>query len=247
MTEPTSSTPGADAASETVTDKLRGLRAKATSSRPAKRTRATKRTAARKSTGPAAPARGRSRYGDKLVGWAKLGVPMVARHPVRQAILLRRVDELGPIVDRLAQEDPRVAQVLERISGLFGRGGAWAELGGWAVTTGGALALTSGYGHPVLAMLCGGLVQQAIIDAATQVAWDEAQAQHRVDELGNPIVSSIRVQQLAERLAASMRPAPPADDQADVERIDQADAPADLAPTAEYPLRNGAGPVGVPT
>lgn len=210
MTEPT---PGADASSETPIDKLRTLRAKATSA--SKRTRATKRTVAKK-TAPAGPGRPRApRYGDKLVGWAKLGVPLVTGHPVRQAILFERAAALGPIIDRLAAEDPRVAQALERLSGLFGRGGAWAELGGWAVSTAGALALTTGYAHPILAMLCGGMVEQATMKAAFAVGEQEARAAGRVDSLGNVMIDPRRVEQIHAELVAGMRPAP-----ADVERDD---------------------------
>jgi hypothetical protein len=189
-----------------VKERLAALAASTRTTRRISRRTATKRAPKKTTSAPKSPAGvRRQKYGDRLVGWAKLGAGTLARDPVQRALLVGQAVELGPIIDSLAEEDPRVAAVLDKIVGWFGKGGAWAKLGGWGVATGGALAMTRGYQHPLLAMMCGPLVEKTINEAAMNIAAEEAKAAGRWDpQTGNLVIDPARWTMLRDELRAQM-------------------------------------------
>jgi hypothetical protein len=225
-----------------VKERLAGLAAAARGGRTSRRRTTAKKTAPRKAapkkaTTPAGVRR--QRYGDRIVGWGKLGVGLVAKDPVSHSLLMHQVHELGPIVDSLAEEDPRVAAALDKLFGVFGKGGAWAKLGGWAVATGGSLALVRGFQHPLLAMMCGPLVDSALVDAAVRLATEEANA--RGEEHPHPV----RIIELRDELRRQMlAPVVPTTTPAPY-GVDPFGQPFTEQGRQEYEA-DAAGPVGVP-
>lgn len=137
------------------------------------------------------------------------------RYPLHSSIVVRQADSLGPIIDRLAAEDERVRAFIEKVGGLFGKGGAWGELAGWAFATGGALAVASGVENPILSLISANLVQESATDAAVRIAQAEALSAGQVDEGGMPYVDPARVQFIVDALLAPKpKPEPETDEQA---------------------------------
>lgn len=201
-----------------VADALRDRREKITSTRKIR----TRPAPARKGgtrPGPARPTPAKTTAPKVTPGQAiaegvgMLGSLIHNRAPVHAAVIKRQSVELGPIIDALAEEDKRVAAIVEKISGWLTAGGAWTQAATWALSTGGALAIASGVENPLLTMLAGSIVQASTLDAAVRIAQAEAQAAGIVDEAGAPIVDPDRVAFILAALSAPRRP--PGDDGGD--------------------------------
>lgn len=150
----------------------------------AKRATKTRRTTTRKSPAVSrnATAAKRGKYAARISSGIKTGAKLLgAARPVHAAIIAAQADEFADALDEVAAEDARVAALLDRVSGAFGKGGAWGKLGGVVVSTGGALMLASGTvpagpAGIVLAFLAGEIVQAAAMDAAADIVRREAAA-----------------------------------------------------------------------
>jgi hypothetical protein len=150
--------------------------------------------------------------GQQLAALIKLGSGVVElKAPVHASILAGQADQLGGILDRLADQDPRVREFLAKIAKLSGGGGAWAELAMCTMATGGALMLASGNHHPLAVMLGGAVATQAATAHAYRIAAHEAVEAGHVDAGGEPIVSAERVQELTGILLAPRAKQPAAE------------------------------------
>lgn len=103
----------------------------------------------------------------------KSGAALLAwRNPVAGRVIELRADAWAASLDRVAAEDPRVDALLAKVSGIFGKSGAWGDfmkenalmVGGVMVATGRA-PLTGPPGM-ILAMFAGALVEQATMAVA---------------------------------------------------------------------------------
>lgn len=168
-------------------------------------------TTAKKATGSrAAAAAKRGKHADRIAPAIKAGAAFfAAKSPVRAEIIKNAADPFADALDRVAAEDPRVDALLMKIGGLFGKGGAWGELGTVTLSTAGALMLAGGTAPAgplgmVLAMLAGSVVHEAATTVAARMAQDELYAQGR-DEA--PQLSRV-LEITAELLAPKSPPAP---------------------------------------
>lgn len=167
-------------------------------------------TAKRPTTSRAAAAAKRGKHADRIAPAIKAGAAFWAiKSPVRAAILVRQADPFAAALDKVAAEDPRVDALLVKIGGLFGKSGAWGELGTITFSTAGALMLAGGTAPAgplgmVLAMLAGPIVQAAATDAAYGMIADQLAAQS-IDATPDPA----HVAQLAAELLAPKSPPAP--------------------------------------
>lgn len=147
---------------------LAAAREKAIEARKASGKAAGKKAPSKRTDSKAAAA---DSYGDKLAGLLKIGSAFIEpRSPLDAAIVRQSADRLAPIIDRLCDEDQRVADLFDRISRFLGPTGAWAELAAEGALTAGALALAHGVGHPILLAACGGVLLDAAAAAAASHA-----------------------------------------------------------------------------
>jgi hypothetical protein len=136
-----------------------------------------RRTAAKKTTTPTVSrnerAAKRGKYADRIAPAVKSGAALLGwRNPVAGRVIELRADAWAASLDRVAAEDPRVDALLAKISGIFGKSGAWGGfmkenalmVGGVMVATGRA-PLTGPPGM-ILAMFAGALVEQATMAVA---------------------------------------------------------------------------------
>lgn len=154
-------------------------RAGARKAAPRRRTTAKKTTTSAASRNERAARRGK--YADRIAPAVKTGASLLAwRNPVAGRVIAMRADAWAASLDAVAAEDPRVDALLGKISGLFGKGGAWGRfgqestlmLGGVVVATG--RAPLTGPAGMVLAMFAGSLVEQATMSVAHDLAFNEA-------------------------------------------------------------------------
>lgn len=171
------------------------LRAAATRTRrsPQPRGGAKAKAATKRTPPPARPKVQPKTYSAKFIPYVRTGVRMIAGgDPLKREILLHAADEFGPILDRMAAEDPKVAALLDRLGKFAAPGGAKGEAVGLIVKTGGALLLASGRvpgGPPglVLAMLAGAAVESAFERAAYgEAAYEMSQETGRAVETCDP-------------------------------------------------------------
>lgn len=146
-------------------------RAGARKAAPRRRTTAKKTTTSTISRNERAAKRGK--YADRIAPAVKSGAALLAwRNPVAGRVIELRADAWAASLDRVAAEDPRVDALLAKISGIFGKSGAWGDfmkenalmVGGVMVATGRA-PLTGPPGM-ILAMFAGALVEQATMTVA---------------------------------------------------------------------------------
>jgi hypothetical protein len=104
------------------------------------------------------------KYGPTVAKWFVTGTAALMPDPVDQAIMRHQAVDLALIVDKLLAEDPKLLQWVERLRLKF-TGGAKGELAGWAMVTGGLVAMNRGYQHPVLALMLGGALEGIKADA----------------------------------------------------------------------------------
>lgn len=211
------------------------LSAAARSGRTARARKATPRkvTTAPKSRNDRAAARGK--YQNRIAPAIKAGATLYAyRDPVAARIIQLRADPFAASLDKVAAEDPRVDALLSRVSGWFGKGGAWSELGRESALMAGGIMLASGRAPStgpagmVLAMFAGAVVQQATKEVAASMAVDEMERRYGLDdetwpdgvhaEITAQIIAALE-QQRAEKAARVVspdadedEPAPPADE-----------------------------------
>lgn len=200
----------APAEDDATVTQLAAARARRDPRPPTARATKTRRTTKR-APGPARPRTTRKAApgpGAQLASLVSLGANLMApAKPLHAAILIRQAATLGPIIDRVASEDPNVAAWIGRLSGVLGRGGAWGELAAWGAQTGAAMLVVTG-GTPTgmlglaVAAIAGGLVDAALTDAAQTIA-----AQYGVDP------DEVRGQ-LVNELAARNTPHAPAEEDA---------------------------------
>lgn len=138
--------PGAEAPPAETKDPIAGLRAIRQSRGGARRSTARKATPAKKATTSRAEnAAKRGKYADRIVGAIKSGCAILGvRKPVHAAIIESRADSWAQALDRVAAEDKRVDAFLAKVSGFFGKGSAWGDLGGETMVTASALLIASG-------------------------------------------------------------------------------------------------------
>lgn len=148
-----------------------------------RRTTTRRRTAAKKTTpsvSRADRAAKRGKYADRIAPAVKAGASLLAwRNPVAAKVITLRADAWAASLDAVAAEDPRVDALLAKISGLFGKGGAWGKFGqesalmvGGVMVASGTAPLTGPAGM-VLAMFAGTLVEHATMSVAYDLAWQE--------------------------------------------------------------------------
>lgn len=122
----------------------------------------------------------RGKYADRIAPAVKSGAMLLAwKNPVAGRVIALRADAWAASLDAVAAEDPRVDAFLSKISGLFGKGGAWGKFGQEsALMVGGVMVATgraplTGPAGMVLALFAGSLVEQATTAVATDLAYDE--------------------------------------------------------------------------
>lgn len=174
------STPAQASAEESpVRTKLAAAAARAGARKATPRRRTTaKKTTPTTSRNERAAKRGK--YADRIAPAVKAGASLLAwRNPVAGRVIAMRADAWAASLDAVAAEDPRVDALLGKISGLFGKGGAWGSFGqetalmmGGVVVATGRAPLTGPAGM-VLALFAGSLVEQATMSVATDLAFDE--------------------------------------------------------------------------
>lgn len=208
-------------------------------------TRARKTTTARKATPRKATtsrndrAASRGKYANRIAPAVKSGAALLSwRNPVAARVITLQADAWAASLDAVAAEDPRVDAFLSRISGWFGKGGAWGEFGKESAMMVGGVIIASGHaplagpGGMVLAMFAGGLVEQATTTVAMDIAAAEAIDAGHVDDMGTPYVNPERLEEiraglLQERADKQARQVSPADEPDDDEPADeQGDEPA---------------------
>lgn len=165
------------------------LTAAARSGRTTRARKATPRkvSAAPKSRNDRAAARGK--YANRIAPAIKAGAAIVAfRDPVAARIIQLRADPFAASLDKVAAEDPRVDALLSRVSGWFGKGGAWSELGRESALMAGGIMLasgrapTSGPAGMVLSLFAGAVVQQATKEVAWTMALSEMDRLYGLDD-----------------------------------------------------------------
>lgn len=179
MTTPPSAPAQASAEESPVRTKLAAAAARAGARKAAPRRRTTaKKTTATTSRNERAAKRGK--YADRIAPAVKTGASLLAwRNPVAGRVIAMRADAWAASLDAVAAEDPRVDALLGKISGMFGKGGAWGKFGqetalmaGGVVVASGRAPLTGPAGM-VLALFAGSLVEQATSSVAADLAFDE--------------------------------------------------------------------------
>ena len=185
-----------------------------------------KTTAATKSRNDRAAARGK--HSARIAPMVAAGAALLAwRNPVAGRVISQRAGAWAAALDGVAAEDPRVDAFLTRILGLAGKSGAWGEFGketalmvGGVMVANGRVPLTGPAGM-VLAMFAGGLVEQATMSVAYDLAYDEGIAAGA--DLDEFTPDPARVTQIAEGLmreraekaAARVAPEEPAEELVD--------------------------------
>jgi hypothetical protein len=161
-----------------VRTKLAAAAAKAGTRRATTR----RRTAAKKTT-PAVSrnerAAKRGKYADRIAPAVIGGAALLSwRNPVAGRVIAMRADAWAASIDKVAAEDARVDAFLSRVTGVFGKGGAWGTFGQeTALMVGGVMVATgrvplTGPAGMVIAMFAGALVEQATMSVATGMAYD---------------------------------------------------------------------------
>lgn len=148
----------------------------------------------------------RGKYAQRIAPAVKSGAALLSwRNPVAGRVIAMRADAWAASLDGVAAEDPRVDAFLSRVSSWFGKGGAWGDFGKeTALMVGGVMVATgsapmTGPAGMVLAMFAGGLVEQATMTVAYDLAFDEGvKAGLVVDEDWVP--APARVQEIATAL-----------------------------------------------
>lgn len=205
MTTPTSASAQTSSDESPVRTKLAAAAARAGARKAAPR----RRTTARK-TSPAASrnerAAKRGKYADRIAPAVKSGAALLSwKNPVAGKVIALRADAWAASLDAVAAEDPRVDALLQKISGLFGKGGAWGKLGQEsALMVGGVMVATgrvplTGPAGMVLALFAGALVEQATMSVAYDLAYQEA-VRNGADPDGMFEPSSGRVAEIAVQL-----------------------------------------------
>jgi hypothetical protein len=235
MTEP--SAPAQALADSPVRAKLAAAAKRAGASSTTRRRTTTTRKTPTQSRNAKAAARGK--YANRIAPAVKAGASLIGwRDPVAAAVIQLRADPWAAALDKVAAEDPRVDALLAKVSGLFGKGGAWGEFGketslmvGGLLVAGGRVPLQGPAGM-VMAMFAGGLVQQATMTVAQNMAEDELTRLHGPDHDVTPdpqrvafFAQSLEIER-AEKVAARTRPADDADQLPD----DTVTPPADDEP-----------------
>lgn len=219
-----------------VRQKLAAAAARAgTRTTRARRTTTARKAAPRKSVSRNDRAAARGKHSARIAPAVKSGAMLLSwRNPVAGRVIALQADAWAASLDAVAAEDPRVDAFLTRISGLFGKGGAWGDFGKeTALMVGGVMVATgrvplTGPAGMVLAMFAGGLVEQATTAVAMDVAWREA-VEAGADPDEGVAVSPERLEQIraallqerADKVAARTAPAP---------TDDEPEAPAEPAP-----------------
>ena len=135
-----------------------------------------------------------------------VGVIIGMRWHVQGAILTTQADTIGRELDDLAAADKHVRELLERVfNSTGGKTGAYLKFALAVAPTAAALAYVSGVQHPVAAALGAPVIEGAVLDVATRIASQEAQAAS-TDGTWSP--DPDRVAEIAAQLLAP--PAPPA-------------------------------------
>lgn len=213
----------------TRTTRRKATPRKAAARKPASTTSRNDRAAARgKHSARIAPA---VKSGAALLSW---------RDPVAGRVIALQADAWAASLDAVAAEDPRVDALLTRISGWFGKGGAWGDFGkesalivGGVMVAKGRVPLTGPAGM-VLAMFAGGLVDQATASVAHDLAYQEAIEAGGFHPDDGPTILADRVEYfrallLEQRAEKAARVVPPAD---------EGDEPAAPAPEAPEERRS---------
>lgn len=205
-------------------------RAGARKAAPRRRTTTPRKTTGTTSRNERAAKRGK--YADRIAPAVKSGAALLSwKNPVAGRVIALRADAWAASLDGVAAEDPRVDALLSRISGMFGKGGAWGKFGQEsALMAGGIMVATgraplTGPAGMILAMFAGALVDQATTSVATDIAFADAVRQGADPDTYVPdprdvaAVAAQLVQERQDKAAARMATA-------DVVDEDQGDAPA---------------------
>lgn len=235
-------TPEASAQAPASSESPVRLKLAAAAARAGTRTTRARKTTARKpaprkataSRNDRAAARGK--HSARIAPAVKSGAALLSwRNPIAGRVISLRADAWAASLDAVAAEDPRVDAFLTRISGFFGKGGAWGDFGKeTALMVGGVMVATgrvplTGPGGMVLAMFAGGLVEQATQQVAYDIAMDEGlkAGAYAADEDWVPSAERVAeiaaglLQERADKIAARFvpadedgdAPAAPADDE----------------------------------
>lgn len=169
----------------------------------------------------------RGKHSARIAPAVKSGAALLAwKDPIAGRVIELQADAWAASLDRVAAEDPRVDALLTRISGFFGKGGAWGDFGKeTALMVGGVMVATgrvplTGPGGMVLAMFAGGLVEQATSAVAMDIAYKEA-IDAGADPEGAVGINPERLEQIfqelrqqrADKVAARFTPAPADEDE----------------------------------
>jgi hypothetical protein len=220
----------------------------AAAARAGTRTTRARKTTARKAA-PRKPtvsrndrAAARGKHSARIAPAVKSGAALLSwRNPIAGRVISLQADAWAASLDAVAAEDPRVDALLTRISGFFGKGGAWGEFGKeTALMVGGVMVATgrvplTGPGGMVLAMFAGGLVEQATQQVAYDTAYSEFAAAGDLTADGDPVnaqyfaqrvaeIAAGLLQERADKIAARFTPA--ADEDGDAPAAPADDAPA---------------------
>jgi hypothetical protein len=223
MTTPTEASAQAPSGESPVRTKLAAAaaRAGARKATPRRKTTARKPTVSRN-----AQAAKRGKYANRIAPAVKSGAALLSwRNPVAGRVIALRADAWAASLDGVAAEDPRVDAFLERVSGWFGKGGAWGDfakenalmIGGVMVASGNAPM--TGPAGMVLAMFAGALVDQATHSVAYDMAFTEGMdaGYLATDEDWTPSparvaeIAATLVQARADQAAARLVPQTPAE------------------------------------
>lgn len=156
-------------------------RAGARKATPRRRTSTTRKPTPTTSRNERAAKRGK--YADRIAPAVKSGAALLAwRNPVAGRVIELQADAWAASLDRVAAEDPRVDAFLMKISGIFGKSGAWGDFmkenalmaAGVMVATG--RAPVTGPAAMVMAMFAGALVDQATNAVAKDQVYVDAYA-----------------------------------------------------------------------
>lgn len=176
----------------------------------------------------------RGKHSARIAPLVATGASLLSwRNPVAGRVIALRADAWAASLDGVAAEDPRVDAFLTRILGITGKGGAWGDLGKeTALMVGGVMvangrAPMTGPAGMVLALFAGGLVEQATVSVATDLAYREGIAAGADPEEFTPDptrvaeIAATLVQERADKAAARLVVDEPAD-----ELVDDEPAPA---------------------